>query len=220
MITGGTAIEWQLEDAICDYIRNWTANDFFTGKMLKYDPSTPSETDPLAIETQGPPVVHAGMIPRELVSGFYDVTKIPQWPFILVQLSDGFDTVPEGGLSTKITAGVWDEDEQCQGYRQAVYLIRKVVRGIWFEGDLINSFSLNPRDRCVWRVLASNEITHPYYMAEAIIPWIVRTPYIKEETTDSVYNTPPADGTRMQPTIAAVGPGNIGQGWPFVDSGL
>lgn len=220
MITGSTAVEWQLEDALCDYIRNWTANDYFTGKMLKYDPSTPSETDPLAIETNGPPIVHAGMIPRELVSGFYDIEKIPQWPFILVQLTDGFDTVPEGGVATKITAGVWDEDEMCQGYRHAVYLIRKIARGIWFEGDLVNSFSFNPRDRMNWRVLSSNEVTHPYYMAEMTVTWIMRTPYIREESTDSVFNTYPADGTRVQPIIQQVGPGNIGQGWPYADPQL
>lgn len=220
MITGATSLEWQLEDALCDYIRNWTANDFFTGKMLKYDPSEPSETDPLAIETNGPPVVHVGMIPRELVSGFYDISKIPQWPFILIQMTDGFDSVPEGAISTKITAGVWDEDEQCQGYRKATYLIRKVVRQIWFEGDLINSFAMNPRDRTNWRVLPSNEITHPYYMAEAVIPWTCRTPYIREESTDSVFNTYPADGTQVQPIIKAVPPGNIAVGWPYVDTGI
>lgn len=200
MITGlGT--ELLLEDAIVDYVRAFTVNDRFKSRPNAVDPSESSALTSPIVEVV--PAVYAGMVPRT-VTGQVDVNAIPIWPFVLAQLTHGHYSTTDnltGCIYTRIVCGTYDPDESMGGRRDSIYLINKIYRGIWYEGSLDNSFGVAYQERTSFRVFDSDEISHPFFMAECMIPWQSRLPYIKEENDFEISFPTNADGTQTQPII-------------------
>jgi hypothetical protein len=185
-VLGG--IEIALEDTIVDYIRSWITDDHFKVKKTVRDTSY---SDPEASEWEyGPASVHAGMLPRNEV-GVVLVDQIPVYPFVLCHITKGKDAMPQGLVFTKIIVGVWDNNTDYQGYRDAVALLRKIVRQIWYWNTLAETYQIEMDEGSEWRVYDSNEVTWPFFLAEAIFGWRLRTPIMKAESEDLDYTPPP-----------------------------
>jgi hypothetical protein len=92
--------------------------------------------------------------------------------------------LPEGCVYTKLIVGMWDDDPDYQGYRDAVALLRKLIRSIWYWNTLAQSYQIEMSEGTEWRVYDSNEVTWPFFLAEAIICWRQRTPITKSEAED------------------------------------
>jgi hypothetical protein len=195
MTTGGS-VEILLEDALVDYITNWVADEQL---MIKYPNSDPSEPD---LETDrvelGSPAVHAGMLPRQ-ETGIIDVNLIPVYPFVLAHIFKGHDAIPEGSVTTRIVVGVWDNNSNYQGYRDALRVLRKIVRKIWWENTLDQSFQME--NESAWRIYDSNEVSWPYFMGEAIIGWRLRTPITNSESDSELEHPSIMDGSQSQSII-------------------
>ena len=185
-VLGG--IEIALEDTIVDYITNWISDDYF---KVKHTVKDPSYSDPEASSwIYGPASVHAGMLPKNEV-GVVLVDQIPTYPFVLCHITKGKDMMPEGCVYTKIIVGMWDNNANYQGYRDSVALLRKIVRNIWFVNTLGETYQVNMDEGTDWRVYDSNEVTWPFFLAEAVFGWRLRTPIMKAESDDLDYDAPP-----------------------------
>ena len=185
-VLGG--IEIGLEDAMVDYITYWTQNDF---TKVKHPSKDTSYSDPEASQWEyGPASVHAGMLPKNEV-GFILVDKIPVFPFILCHIVKGKDEMPEGCIYTKVIVGTWDNNTDYQGYRDAVAMLRKIVRLIWYVNTLSNSYQINMNEGTDWRIYDSNEVSWPFFICEAIIGWRLRTPFLASESEGLDYQPNP-----------------------------
>jgi hypothetical protein len=201
MIQGG-GIEIVLEDMMVDYVRQWTANVGLKVKLTKKDPSYPGEGEG---EVQGPPTVHAGMLPKTQV-GLIDVNTIPIFPFILCHITQGVDVLDihdmtSSRVNAKVIAGVWDDNVDWQGYRDAMGLVRRVVRKLWREDTLGESYQLDKSEGISWRIYDTNEVSWPFFLAEATVCWQIRRPVADYESEDLDVAVDPAFA--RQPIIPA-----------------
>jgi hypothetical protein len=176
-VLGG--IELVLEDTLVAYIANWIQDDQFKIKLTADDPSYANAGG----ETRGAAAVHAGMLPKNEVGDIL-VDSIPVFPFVLCHITNGKDMMPEGCVYTKVVVGVWDNNADYQGYRDALYLIRKIVRKIWYWNTLSDTYQVNMDEGTTWRIYDTNVVTFPFFFAEAIIGWRMRTPYMRAERDD------------------------------------
>lgn len=206
-VLGG--IEIALEDTLVDYIRDWVQEDVF---KVKHTVKDPSYSDPEASEWEyGPVNIHSGMLPRNEV-GVVLVDQIPTYPFVLCHITKGKDEMPEGLVFTKIIVGMWDDNANYQGYRDAVALLRKIIRKIWYWNTLAETYQMEMHEGTEWRVYDSNEVTWPFFLAEAVVGWRMRTPIMRAESDDLDYDEPPnivpgsreADIPTWQPPIPGV----------------
>lgn len=201
MITGG-GIELLLEDLMVDYIRGVTENIGLRIKIPKSDPSYPAVGEG---ETQGPPAIHAGMLPKNQV-GQIDINTIPVFPFVLCHILGGVDSLSIGditssSISTKIVVGVWDDNADYQGYRDALAVLRTIVRKFWWENTIGEEFQLDMNEGTTWRVYDTNEVSWPYFVAEAVICWKMRRPFADYESEGLDIAVDPAFS--RQPKIPA-----------------
>jgi len=181
-------IEIALEDVMVEYITAWTANDV---TKVKHTSKDPAYSDPEASDwTYGPASVHAGMLPKNEV-GFVLVDQIPSFPFVLCHIVKGKDEMPEGCIYTKIIVGVWDNNTDYQGYRDAVAMLRKILRLIWYVNTLANSYQMNQQEGTDWRIYDSNEISWPFFICEGVVGWRMRTPFLAAESEDLDYQPNP-----------------------------
>lgn len=204
MIQGG-GLEILLEDLMVDYVREWTGNVGLKIKLTKSDPSYPGEGEG---EIQGPPAVHAGMLPKTQV-GLIDVNTIPVFPFVLCHITQGLDILDmkdmaSSSINTKIIAGVWDDNVNYQGYRDAMGLVRRIVRWFWRLQVIGESFQLDIAEGIQWRIYDTNEVTWPYFIAEAVLCWKTRRPVADYESEDLDVEIDPAFA--RQPMIPAGSP--------------
>lgn len=185
-VLGG--IEITLEDVLILNIASWIGDDYFKVKRTSRDPSY---SDPEASQWEyGPAAVHSGMLPRSEV-GVVMVDAIPMFPFVLAHITKGKDMMPQGLVHTKIIVGMWDNNANFQGYRDAVALLRKIVRQIWYWNTLNETYQMEMSEGTDWRVYDTNEVTWPYFMTEATVAWRLRTPIMKAESEDLDYTPPP-----------------------------
>jgi hypothetical protein len=177
-------IEIALEDILVGHIIEWTKNDFF---KIKHTSTDPSYSDPATSEVDyGPAVVHAGMLPKNEV-GVILVDALPLYPAILCHITHGEDLMPQGCIYTRIIAGVWDNNADFQGYRDALLLIRKIIRKIWYHNTLADTYQIDMDKGTQWRIYDTNELTWPFFFAECTVAWRQRTPYMKAESDDLDY---------------------------------
>jgi hypothetical protein len=185
-VLGG--IEIALEDTIVVHIADWIQDDYFKVKRTVEDPSY---SDPEASGwSYGPAAVHSGMLPKNEV-GVVLVDQIPAYPFVLCHITKGKDMMPQGLVFTKVIVGMWDDNADFQGYRDAVALLRKIVRKIWYWNTLSQTYQMEMDEGTPWRIYDSNEATWPFFLAEAVIAWRMRTPFMKAESDDLDYTPPP-----------------------------
>lgn len=182
MIQGG-GIELQLEDLVVDYIQNWTANVRLKVKRTKEDPSYSTAAEP---EEFGIPAVHAGMLPKNEV-GFVDVSILPVFPFVLCHITGGLDIfdptrIDSANIYTKVICGVWDNNADYQGYRDCLSLLRRIIRKIWSEGTLGETYQLDINEGTKWRIYDSNEVTWPFFISEVTLCWRIRRPIAAYES--------------------------------------
>ena len=200
------ATELVLEDVLVSYVSTWLEEDLLKVRDLAADSSN---ANPGQVR-MGPPTVHAGMLPKNEV-GQILVDNIPTYPFVLIHITKGKDMMPEGCVYTKIVVGVWDNNQDCQGYRDAIYVLRKIIRSIWYWNTLADNYQINMEEGTEWRVYDVNESSFPFFFAEAIVGWRLRTPYMKAESDNlDVFPDPnlppinrgyPAEGTTKEITI-------------------
>ena len=86
---------------------------------------------------------------------------------------------------------MWDNNSNYQGYSDSVALLRKIVRNIWYVNTLGETYQVNMDEGTDWRVYDSNEVTWPFFLAEAVFGWRLRTPIMKAESDDLDYDPPP-----------------------------
>jgi hypothetical protein len=178
-------LELVLEDTLVDHIAYWTKDNLFRRKETPIDPSYTNAGQVV----MAPASVHAGMLPKNEV-GQIMVDNIPLYPFVLCHITNGKDMMPEGCVYTKIVAGVWDNNADYQGYRDAALLIRKILRSIWYWNTLSDTYQVNMDEGTTWRVYDTNTTTFPFFFAEAVVGWRMRTPFMKAESDDLDYNPP------------------------------
>lgn len=192
-VLGG--IEIALEDTLVEYIRDWVQDDFF---KVKHTATDPSYTDPEASDwNYGPANVHAGMLPMSEV-GVVLVDRIPVYPFVLCHITKGKDDRPEGCVFTKIVVGMWDNDADYQGYRDAVALLRKIIRKIWYHNTLAQTYQMSMDEATPWHVYDSNLVTWPFFLAEGTVGWRLRTPFMKAESDDLDFDPPPSSNAVIE----------------------
>jgi hypothetical protein len=181
-VMGG--IEIALEDTLVGYIQEWTKDDFFKIKRTSTDPSY---SDPAGSEIQmGPAIVHAGMLPKNEV-GQILVDTLPLYPCVICHVSNIDDMMPESCIYTKVIVGVWDNNADYQGYRDALILIRKIIRKVWYWNTLADSYQINMSRGVQSRIYDTNESTWPFFFAEATLAWRMRTPFMRAESDDLDY---------------------------------
>jgi len=200
MNTGG-GIEIVLEDALVDYISNWTNDETL---KIKYHLVDPNDSTAASLNGQavGTPAVYSSMVPKQ-ITGTVDINTIPVFPFVLCYVTEGIDQIPEGCIYTKIVVGTWDDDVSYQGRRDCLRLLRKVIRKIWYVNTLIDSFQMENETR--YKIYESPEVTFPYFMAEATQGWRLRTPITISEGDLEINFPSLPDGTMRQPIIKGVG---------------
>lgn len=194
-VLGG--IEIALEDTLVEYIRSWIQDDFF---KVKHSSKDSSYSDPEASDwNYGPATVHSGMLPMSEV-GVILVDRIPVYPFVLCHITKGKDMMPQSLIFTKIIVGMWDNNANYQGYRDAVALLRKIIRQIWYWNTLAETFQMEMDEGTPWHVFDSNQVTWPFFLAEATFGWRMRTPIMKAESDDLDYTPLPniVSGSREQ----------------------
>jgi hypothetical protein len=177
-------LEVALEDTLVGYIQHWTSEDLFQVMRPAEDPSYAN----VGGKTTGPASVHAGMLPKNEVGDIL-VDQVPLYPFVLCHITNGKDMMPEGCVYTKIVAGVWDNNANYQGYRDAMYLIRKIVRSIWYWNTLADNYQVSMDEGTTWRVYDTNTATFPFFFAEAVVGWRQRTPIMRAERDDLDFDT-------------------------------
>jgi hypothetical protein len=181
-------LEIALEDTMVDYITQWTQDDV---TKVKHTSQDPSYSDPESQTwTYGRAAVHAGMLPKNEV-GMVLVDQIPVFPFILCHITKGKDEMPEGIVWTKLIVGVWDDDTDYQGYRDAVAMLRKLMRCIWWLNTLAQTYQMNVNEGTEWRIYDSNEVSWPFFICEGTIGWRQRTPFLAAESEGLDYEPQP-----------------------------